>query len=255
MQQLLTRIISIILRNVHMQQLLTRIISFLFRESVKQYDYNDFSAVSFKFALQRALRFVVDNKIEGSYYEFGLFEGNSFLVALEESKKLSVQGYTLHCNGFDSFEGHPEPLGPLDESLSPGGVNKWRKGQYYCDYSKFVRRLDENNIAPDSYSLYEGFYNDTLTSDLQKQMDKAAIVHSACDLYSSTREVLEFIKPLLQQGTIVMFNSFYYGLGNPHVGESGALQEFLENNKDIQFIDYYNYSHMCKAFIVNKALA
>jgi hypothetical protein len=148
-------------------------------------------------------------------------------VALEESKKLSVQDYTLHCNGFDSFEGHPEPLGLLDESLSSGGINKWRKGQYYCDYSKFVRRLDENNISPDSYSLYEGFYNHTLTPDLQKQMNKAAIV---------------------------MFNSFYYRLGNPHIGESAALQEFIENNQYIQFIDYYNYSNMGKAFIVNKAL-
>jgi len=55
-----------------------RIILFLFRESVKQYDYSDFSAISFEFALQRALRFIVDNKIEGSYYEFELFEGNSF---------------------------------------------------------------------------------------------------------------------------------------------------------------------------------
>ena len=89
------REIGRVLQSVHGRWLM-RIIFFLFRESVKQYYYSDFSAISFKFALQRALRFIVDNKIEGSYYEFGLFEGNSFFNGLGRKQKIVSTG--LHTS-------------------------------------------------------------------------------------------------------------------------------------------------------------
>ena len=50
----------------------------------------------------------------------------------------------------------------------------------------------------------KGYYENTLTRDLQSKMPRAGIVHIDVDLYSSTVEVLEFVKPLLVRGTVLL---------------------------------------------------
>jgi hypothetical protein len=101
------------------------------------------------------------------------------------------------------------------------------------------------------YTLYKGFYSKSLTSTLQKKIGKAAIVHIDCDLFLSTKEVLIFLKPLLQQGTIVIFDDFYHYKGDIKKGENAALRDFLATNKQVDFISYYNHSYSGKSFIVN----
>jgi hypothetical protein len=52
--------------------------------------------------------------------------------------------------------------------------------------------------------LVPGFYDDVLTPSLRQTLDlqTAAIIHVDCDFYKSTKTVLDFVTPLLQDGTI-----------------------------------------------------
>jgi hypothetical protein len=47
-----------------------------------------------------------------------------------------------------------------------------------------------------------------------------------CDFYSSTKTVLEWIRPLLRDGTIFMFDDIWAFMGHPDFGELRAIREF-----------------------------
>ena len=64
---------------------------------------------------------------------------------------------------------------------------------------------------------------------------KLAFVHIDCDFYSSTKLVLDYIKPYLQNGTIILFDDWHTFKGNYEYGEKKAFEEFREKNKDIEF--------------------
>ena len=47
-----------------------------------------------------------------------------------------------------------------------------------------------------------------------------------CDLKESTRLALEFIKPSIQEGTIILFDDYVFFKGNENQGEHGAFNDF-----------------------------
>jgi hypothetical protein len=63
--------------------------------------------------------------------------------------------------------------------------------------------------------------------------------------------VLEFVAPLLQDGTLVMFNDYYRFKGHPELGERRAVAEFLDRYPSISVTDYAKFSSVGQAFIVH----
>ena len=88
---------------------------------------------------------------------------------------------------------------------------------------------------------------------LYKKLDlgKAAIVMIDCDLYSSTKEVLKFITPLLVDGSILIFDDWYAYKGSPFKGERRATSEWLEINPHISLSAFSARGAHQRAFIVN----
>lgn len=99
--------------------------------------------------------------------------------------------------------------------------------------------------------LYKGFFDEVCTPELQSSLPPACIIHVDCDLYSPAKTVLNFMKPFMQQGTIVLFDDFYCYQGNPAKGEATALAEFFEENPEDSLLDWFNYHCVGKAFIVH----
>lgn len=66
---------------------------------------------------------------------------------------------------------------------------------------------------------------------------KLAFVHIDCDYYSSTKEVLNYIEPYLQEGTVILFDDYYCFKGNEQYGEQRAFNEFKKANPKLSFID------------------
>jgi O-methyltransferase len=54
-----------------------------------------------------------------------------------------------------------------------------------------------------------------------------------CDLYASARLVLDFVEPLLADGSIVLFDDWNVYQRDPNKGERRAFAELLQRRPDI----------------------
>jgi len=137
--------------------------------------------------------------------EFGVGEGES----LDWFLLNKPAGNTMF--GFDTFEGIPEPwLG------HPAG--HWKSEPYRSN------RADLEIVrAPFEASLGDAAVRASLARGI-------GLMHVDCDLYSSTRTVLEGTRAFLRPDTVVIFDEFY-GYGGWQQCEAGAFREFVEAEK------------------------
>jgi len=163
------------------------------------------------------VQYISYNRIEGDYLEFGCHSGWGLYIFHKLIKFRKLEQMRLFA--FDSFEGFPEITG-TDSYLN------YKKGMLAYSYKDFqiVQKVNRmNDVIP-----IKGFFESVLTDELinQHEMKYAAIVFIDCDLYSSTKTVLEFIKNMLQTGTIVIFDDYWLFRGDKNRGEQKALLEF-----------------------------
>lgn len=204
------------------------------------------------------LDFIGVNSVNGDYYEFGLFDGNSFIdIHKGVQKKLKVKNskfgyFDMHMYGFDSFEGLPE-IQDIDKYKTVSGKDKWVKGQMAFGLDEFKSLMDTFGIPKDDYTLIKGFFNEVLNDKLIEEhgMKKAAIVNIDCDLYESTVDVLEFIRPLLQTGTLLIIDDYFHFKGDQNKGEARAFNEFLEKYQYIKAIEFTRYGFGGKVYVIN----
>jgi len=231
-------------------------------------NYLEFSPMLIDLAAQ----FIAAQEIEGDYLEFGVFKGNSFIKAynsinhfshefenFERTKKLynninlSKKSFNTSKKierrffAFDSFKGLPK-VKTIDE-----GDARFDEGRYYCSKEDFKNNLLQNQIDLNNVSIIEGFYEDILKEELKDKinLNKAAIVFIDCDLYSSTKYVLDFIKNLVNNGTIIIFDDWFTYKGDPNKGGQRACKEWIEKNKNIKLIPYKSFHAYQMSFIVN----
>jgi len=134
--------------------------------------------------------------------EFGVGEGESLDWFLLNKPAGNVMV------GFDTFEGIPEPwLG------HPAG--HWKSEPYRSN------RADLEIVrAPFETSLNDPAVRARLANGI-------GLMHVDCDLYSSTRTVLEGTRECLRPETVVIFDEFY-GYGGWQQCEAGAFREFVD---------------------------
>lgn len=229
---------------------LTRALSRFGRNLVKYRLLGDAGIRSDRFGREHmadlAVRFVKGNRIEGSYLEFGVWRGSTFAQFYHAFRRhrLDVAMYA-----FDSFEGLPEPTGR--DALT--GYEPFRAGQFGCSALEFSAELRGRWVPESAYTIVAGFYADTLRPELYDKLGlgRAALVWIDCVLYESARSVLEFIRPLLQDGTVLMFNDFYRFKGHPALGERKAFAELLAANPTFVVTDYAKFGSAGQAFLVH----
>jgi len=202
--------------------------------------------LDYEYAVYRALEFQYweskGNVIPfGAYYEFGLGAGNTFSQCYKTASSLARHlGYSnpgemgLRMVGFDSFEGLPAPK-EWDRRVG------WEKGTYACGRDTFISNMDAQHVPRDIYRLVEGFYENSLTDALRVEFDaiKPSLIMMDSDLHSSTRTVLEWLRPLLIDGTIFMFDDIWAYQGHPDFGELRAIREFNERKEGLLVPHYF----------------
>jgi hypothetical protein len=75
------------------------------------------------------------------------------------------------------------------------------------------------------------------------------VAYIDCDLYESTRDVLNFLVHFLQDGTVVCFDDYWHYRGRADVGEQRALGEFLAQHPELRLRPYMAYSPLGMSFI------
>ena len=150
----------------------------------------------------------LQHKEDTLWLEFGVASGKT-INYISKFTKNSVYG-------FDSFEGLPE---------------KWRDG---FDKGAFnnngnLPRVNSNVV------LVKGWFNLTLLDFIKTHNKKISFLHIDCDLYSSTKYILDTLKDYIDTDCIVVFDELvnYPGFD----GDKGELKAFYE------FINEYNVDY------------
>jgi hypothetical protein len=137
--------------------------------------------------------------VEGTTLECGVYFGRSLrLIAARTDGPV---------HGFDSFQGLPEA---------------WNTREGAGAYST-AGRLPH---VPTNVTLHAGWFEDTLPAFFGSTREPIRLLHIDCDLYSSTRTVLEHVGDRLVPGSVLVFDDL---LGYPgyELHELRAFEEFV----------------------------
>jgi predicted O-methyltransferase YrrM len=157
---------------------------------------------------------LLDRPLPGLCLEFGVYSGSSINVIAS-----AIDG-TIH--GFDSFEGLPE---------------NWRDGHEAGTFR--VASLPEvrKNVV-----LHKGWFDNTLAPFLEEHRDPVSFVHVDCDLYSSTKVVLDCLAPRLSRGSVLVFDE-YFNYPGWQEGEHKAFIEFQQaRSLSFEYVAYNSRS-------------
>ena len=80
--------------------------------------------------------------------------------------------------------------------------------------------------VPANVSLHPGWFENTLPEFLALTAGEVAFAHIDCDIYSSTRTVLDALAPRLAPYAVLVFDE-YFNYPNWQAHEFKAFQEFL----------------------------
>ncbi|MDR3509425.1 MAG: TylF/MycF/NovP-related O-methyltransferase [Caulobacteraceae bacterium] len=143
--------------------------------------------------------------VDGFYAEFGVYKGESLGFIAD---RIDTVVY-----GFDSFEGLP--------------------GDWFLEYGKgyFDLKGEPPNFrtAQRNYRLLKGWFHDSLPHFTSQIDGPAAFLHIDCDLYDSTRAVLEGLTGRIVPGTVIVLAEYLnYPGWERH--EFKAFQEFCQAN-------------------------
>lgn len=167
----------------------------------------------------------VNRPIKGYYFEFGCHGAHTFRMAWDAFRRL----FDWEFVAFDSFEGLPE-IGDRDKQ------EIWQQGGLRTPAYDFVRTCHCHGIPANRFRIVQGFYDKTLNSHTATQLPhKAAVVYIDCDLYQSAVPVLEFCRPFLQKGTVIVFDDWACFMCDPAFGERRAWHEFRERYPALKF--------------------
>lgn len=178
------------------------------------------------------------------YAEFGLFKGYSFHLA---QKLADEHGLKPRFFGFDSFEGLPEITGP-DQTPH----DEFRKGQYACSRQEVEKNLTKAGVDWSRTFLVEGYFEDTLTDDLVRRhgIRRIGMAMVDCDLYASTVTVLDWLRPLIGDRTILVMDDWNCFGGDENRGQRRAMREFLARTPGIHLEPLVSYGLNSQAFAV-----
>ncbi len=156
---------------------------------------------------------------DGLILEFGVRFGTTI-------RQIAAIAGQQQVHGFDSFEGLPEA---------------WHhepKGSYT---TKGVLPA-----VPENVILHAGWFDDTLPQLLNEYSGPVRFMNIDCDLYSSTRTVLELLAERVISGTVIVFDEY---IGNEHWREDEfkAFQEAVAKYG-------WNYEYLCFSFFTKQVV-
>ena len=104
----------------------------------------------------------------------------------------------------------------------------------------------------DKIQIVPGWYSETL-ADMAKEklsLSAASVIYIDCDIYESTKQVLNFVTSLLNDGTVIIFNDWWCYKGRSDKGEQKACNEWLAENPTISLHEFIKWGYGDIAFIV-----
>lgn len=204
--------------------------------------------------IKRCLWHLNVDQIQGAYVEFGVAMGHSLRSAeiAERSThldSLGIKRVERRLIGFDTFssfssdttlDAHPTWEGS-NFSLSLDKIN--RRFKKDIGTRIFLNQQDACGLINDDNEILVSHESTGLTGPI-------ALLLLDMDLYAPTAAALEWCRPRLQPGTIIMFDELFAFGGRLDRGEARALTEFQTRHPDTVLRTFGYYGSGGAVFIV-----
>ena len=189
--------------------------------------------------LIHAVRYVVQNHIEGDFVECGVWRGGSMMAM---AYSLLALGETRPLHLFDTFEGMSAPT---DQDVHPGG---WRAQELldaakskktadiwaYASLEDVQRNMRSTGYPQEQLRYVKGKVEDTLP---QKMPAKIALLRLDTDWYESTRHELIHLYPLLAPNGVLIIDDYGHWAGSRK-----ATDEYFAGLKFQPFLNRLDYA-------------
>ena len=204
-----------------------------------------------------AVRYILNNNIEGDLVECGVDNGNFERIWIGELMK---QNAVRHIHLYDTFGGLTEPS-EYDYTCKDAALYKMNKDEVYNTWKKQIINNTTNGWCftplervqqslnstgyPEEYLHYiVGDVMETL-KDKSKIPEKIAILRLDTDWYESSKYELEQMYDNVVTGGIIIFDDYYHW-----DGQRRATDDYFKSN-NIQY-NFVNIGNSKTAAIIKK---
>ena len=175
-------------------------------------------------------------ELPGHKMEFGVWSGKTI-------RHIAAHWSDDIIWGFDSFEGLPEPW-YTNDAVHPSH----KKG---C----FSLTNQDLPSYPANVQLVKGWFDQTLPQWALENPGEISFLHIDCDLYSSTKTILETLNNRICPGTVIAFDEFYpWERSTPYSlwadGEYRALGEWVQQHNRAFRVLWHSLHQQCSIVIV-----
>lgn len=202
--------------------------------------------------LDLAMDFVRHSKVDGDYFEFGVYRGITFQYAYHSAQLRERKA--MHFFALDSFQGFADPKG----NDTTGVIVK---GTRDCSEEEFCNIVRSHGVDMRKVHTIPGWFEQTLTGQGKQETKekignrKAAVVYLDADLYEPTVLALDFLVDYLTDGTLLLFDNWFLFRGHPERGERRAFEEWCKKHPELIITPFNNFGWHGASFIVNLKLA
>jgi hypothetical protein len=200
------------------------------------------------FAIKKAFYLTSLEELDGDYLEFGVFTGSSFVCALNCARN-AKNADNINFFGFDSFEGFGD-LEKEDEHPFYKDLN------FKTDYNSVSNRVKKSSgKRKNNVHLIKGFFNKSLVNGAHSfGIKKASVILIDNDTYGAALDCLNFITPIIQEGTIIIADDAFSYKGSNKKGVKGAINFWLHSNENISLRKISDYGMGGEIYIVSEIL-
>jgi O-methyltransferase len=167
-------------------------------------------------AIERAVRYVVANGIDGDFAECGVAGGGSVMAMAWCLIELGETGRTLWL--YDTFAGMPEPTENDVGRYGSSAMKRYRQRRKDGQSTWINIALDtvKANVAgtgypPANLRFVEGKVEETLP---RTRPERIAFLRLDTDWYESTKAELEHLFPLVEPGGVILLDDYFAWAGH-----------------------------------------
>ena len=164
----------------------------------------------------------------GTCLEFGVGSGTTYFYQVTAILDKYPNSKLI---GFDSWQGLPK------ETDGVWYPDRHAEGCLTFPKQNVESTLKSSGLWDDPrFRLVDGFYENTLTSELQAEIQDLVFVNIDVDIHKSCVELLEFIRPMLRPGVNLYFDDWKDPIDKfeGKWGEHLAWEQFLEKYPSIK---------------------
>jgi len=200
-------------------------------------------------ALKKAFYFAALEAVPGDYLEFGVYEGTSLIAAFENDWRLRPAQLAARTFwGFDSFEGGFKYFDARDRHPF------FQEGEFSSSHAQTRRRLERHFRGRAACKLVPGYFEETLAGKTAPDLgiEAVAVALVDCDLGTPAEIVLNFMRPALQAGSVLILDDYFAYRASLTDGVAGAFERFKSRNPQLAFRRLFDYGHGGQGFVVVK---